>query len=205
MAQPAPDKPRHTLVYIRHGQTDWNREFRLQGGRDIPLNETGRAQARANGAALARFLEDNGHGEADFDFVSSPLVRARETMELMRTAAGLDPLAYRLEPALVEVSFGKWEGFTMEELAEHDREGHDARLFDKWGFVPPGGESYAMLSERICAWLCAIARPTVCVAHGAVHRVVRQRLEELDIAEAPVLDVPQDRLYLWRDGRAGWL
>jgi broad specificity phosphatase PhoE len=194
----------HTLIHVRHGETDWNAEARLQGQRDIPLNPRGRAQARRNGMALAEWLARDGLSSKDFDWVASPLVRARETMELIRAALGVDPAGYRTDPVLKEISFGEWEGSTIAELAERDPAGHEARLLDKWAFVPPGGESYAMLSERIGGWLRRLDRDTVCVAHGAVHRAVRSHLEGLDPAEAPTLDVPQDRLYVWR-GSAVWI
>ena len=106
------------LTYmIRHGQTAWNAEGRLQGQKDIPLNDTGRAQAAGNGRALKAILRDT---VSDFDFVASPLGRTRETMELLRGAMGLDPSAYRTDPRLVEVSFGDWEGHTLPELTALD-------------------------------------------------------------------------------------
>lgn len=95
------------LIYvIRHGQTDWNAERRLQGQKNIPMNATGLEQARQNGIALAEILGDT---VDEFDFVASPLQRTRETMEIMRTAMGLAPLAYRTDPRLVEISFGDWK------------------------------------------------------------------------------------------------
>ena len=72
-------KPGVTLYFVRHGETDWNRAQRYQGQRDIPLNATGREQAVGNGRVLAQAL---GQEAAALDYVSSPLVRARETMEL---------------------------------------------------------------------------------------------------------------------------
>ena len=79
------------LYYIRHGETDWNRESRLQGQRDIPMNANGRAQARRCGEILRELLAREPSDRAP-DFVSSPLGRARETMELARAALGLDRL-----------------------------------------------------------------------------------------------------------------
>src|SRR5437868_5015230 len=80
------------LYYVRHGETDWNRDQRYQGQRDIPLNATGRSQAVRNGRALAETL---GKDAAVIDYVASPLLRARETMELMRAELGLPPRGYR--------------------------------------------------------------------------------------------------------------
>lgn len=102
------------LIYvIRHGQTDWNAERRLQGQKDIPINAIGREQARQNGIALAAILNGD---DTEFDFVASPLGRTRETMEIMRSAMRLPPKEYRTDERLVEVSFGDWEGYTLKQL-----------------------------------------------------------------------------------------
>lgn len=100
------------IFFVRHGQTDWNAEGRLQGQADTPLNETGREQAAGNGRKLLQLVKD----PAAIDFVASPLSRTRETMEILRAAMGLDPKAYRTEPRLVELHFGDWQGHTYDEL-----------------------------------------------------------------------------------------
>lgn len=194
-----------TLYLIRHGETDWNVEGRLQGTRDIPLNANGRSQAARNGATLARLFAEHGLGEADFNWIASPMIRARTTMEILRGEMGLDPANYATNPVLREVSFGQWEGETLPEVKQRDPDGHAARKRDKWGFVPPEGESYEMLSHRVRPWLNGLNRPTVCVAHGGITRVVRGMLEAIPTAEIPVALIPQDQIYVWRDGRAQWV
>src|ERR1700730_17081630 len=92
------------LVFIRHGETDWNAEGRLQGQRDIPLNDTGRAQARRNGTAIKAAMPE----AVGFDFVASPLSRSRETMEIVRTAMGLAPESYATDDRLKELTVGAW-------------------------------------------------------------------------------------------------
>eukprot|EP01031_Cornospumella_fuschlensis_P052991 gene52991-64734_t len=136
----APDISRNVvLIYvIRHGQTDWNAESRLQGQKDIPLNDTGRQQATGNGMALAAIL---GGDAAQFDFVASPLGRTRETMERLRRAMGLDPTLYRTEDRLKEVSFGDWEGFTLPELKRSVPERIAERRKVKWDFIPRGADA----------------------------------------------------------------
>src|SRR3954454_16381515 len=86
----------HTLYFIRHGETDWNAEARLQGQRDIPLNDFGRVQAEEAGARLRALVLHY----ADLDYVASPLSRTRDTMELMREAIGLAPRVYREDERL---------------------------------------------------------------------------------------------------------
>ena len=111
-----------TLLLARHGETDWNREFRIQGSSDTELNEVGRAQARA----LADELADE-----PIDAVyASDLSRARETAEIVVAERGLE---VRLDPALRERSFGSWEGLTRTEIAERfpDLEHHDGETDDE--------------------------------------------------------------------------
>ncbi len=187
-----------TIVFLRHGETDWNVEGRLQGQRDVPLNDKGRGQARRNGLTLKRLLPNVG----DFDFVSSPLGRTRETMEIARTALGLDPKAYRTDDRLREATFGRWEGFTMAELRAREPAELAAREADKWGVSPPGGESYEALARRVRPWIAEITRPTVVVAHGGVGRVLWIELNGLEPAAAMAPAVPHDRVFLWDAGVA---
>lgn len=192
------------LVYfVRHGQTDWNAENRLQGQADTDLNALGRKQASENGRRLAGLIAD----PDAFDFVASPMKRTRETMERLRTAMGLDPHAYRTDPRLVEVNFGDWQGFTYAEL-EAERPGiSNERSLDKWDYLPSGegAESYEMLCERIRPWFEELSRDTVCVTHGGVMRALFRIVENTPKEVAASLDTPQDRLLRLRDGRLEWI
>ena len=195
------------LIYmIRHGQTDWNAEGRMQGQKDVGLNDIGRQQAAENGRKLAQIL---GSHAGDFDFVSSPLGRTRDTMERARTAMGLVPGEYRLDDRLKELSFGAWEGSTLPELAEVSPERVAERARQKWGFIPPGddAESYEILSWRIGAWLKSVERPTVCVSHGGVIRSCFRLIGDVSEDEACEMNIPQDRiLKIDRDQKTiGWL
>ncbi|MCB1488478.1 MAG: histidine phosphatase family protein [Bauldia sp.] len=190
-----------TIVFLRHGETDWNVEGRLQGQRDIPLNDKGRGQAKRNGKAILAAIPDI----AGYDFVASPLERSRETMEIARLAMGLDPSAYHLDDRLREITFGDWEGFTTEELRQQDPAQVAAREKDKWGFLPPGGESYRLLSERVEDWLAGIRRPTMAVSHGGVGRVLRRYLLDLDPQAAVTMPFPQDQAMLILNGTDSWI
>lgn len=188
------------VYYIRHGETDWNVEARLQGARDIPLNADGRAQASRCGDILRDLIDVDERMVETLDFVSSPLVRARQTMELMREALGIDREAYRLDPRLTEVSFGSWEGLTLAEVSARDPGAVAARERDKWNYVPAGGESYAAMSLRMQDWYASLTRDTVVVAHGGT---LRGLLVHLGIAApevAPHLDIRQGVVYRIADG-----
>src|SRR5258707_25461 len=141
-----------TILLVRHGETDWNRERRVQGHSDIPLNDVGRAQAEA----LAKELQ----GER-FDAVySSALERARETAQIAVTATGLR--VHELAD-LREKHFGSWEGLTDEVIRARFPEARTGA----WG----DGETTDEMSTRVVAALRGIATEhpdaTVLVAtHG---------------------------------------
>ncbi len=194
-------KPGIALYLIRHGETDWNREQRYQGQRDIPLNDTGRAQAQRNGYILKPYL-----GQLkDAEFVASPLSRAVETMTILRASLGLSVDAFRRDGDLKELHYGHWEGQLQSELATIDPEGVAAKNRDPFGWRPTGGESYEDLMRRVAPWLDGLNRTTVAVTHGGVTRVARGALLGIDTRKVPSLDVPQDQILVLRDCRMHWL
>jgi len=183
------------LIFVRHGETDWNREFRFQGQRDIPLNEHGQRQAARNGRALAGILRAE-----KWALVASPLGRSVETMQIALRAAGEANRSFSTERALMEVNYGDWEGLTLAEIGEKFPEASRARDADKWGFSPPNGESYAILAKRVALWLQGLAGPTLVVAHGGIYRALIHILAGLPAHDAPHLAVPQDRVILFTEG-----
>lgn len=192
------------LVYfVRHGQTDWNRDFRFQGQNEVDLNDAGRVQADRNGAKLAELIE---HPQK-FDFVASPMRRTIETMERLRAAMGLPLEGYSTDRRLIEVNFGDWTGWTPDELKADDPEFRRHRRKDKWNIVPPGegAESYAMLLTRFRPWFEKLERPTVCVTHGGNVRAVYHLVEKLSDDAAANLPVPQDKILRYESGKLDWL
>jgi probable phosphoglycerate mutase len=142
-----------TLGLVRHGETDWNAEHRIQGGTDIPLNDVGRAQARVTAARLA--------DEAWDGILTSPLVRAAETARIIADVLGLGRPT--VLPALRERAFGEIEGLTLEERMA--RFGEDGPV--------PGLESRTDVVDRARPALAAVAarhpgRRLLVVTHGGV-------------------------------------
>ncbi|TPJ89517.1 histidine phosphatase family protein [Mesorhizobium sp. B2-5-13] len=194
----------YPLVYIaRHGQTAWNAEFRLQGQADTDLNALGRDQATRNGHRLAELIGDPN----EFDFVASPMRRTRETMERIRAAMKLDPLAYRTDIRLIEVNFGDWQGFTFAELDTRFPGASRTRARDKWNFQPPGegAENYQMLLERVKPWFDEIDRKTICVTHGGVMRALFRFVLDRPEDEAANLEIPHDRVLKLEGNSLEWL
>lgn len=190
-----------TLYFIRHGETDWNRDARYQGQRDIPLNATGRLQARRNGQALRAL----GTNLQRADFVCSPLSRAIETMEILLAALGLAAGQFRTDAQLLELAYGHWEGHLASDLANTDPDGVAAKARDPFRWRPRDGESYEDLQVRVARWLDSLDGDVVAVSHGGVSRVARGAVLGLPSNDVPFLDVPQDRVLVLTAGGADWI
>lgn len=188
------------IYYVRHGQTEWNAAGRLQGHRDVPLNERGRRQALAAAGILRGLLAERQHQPERLPFVASPLGRARQTMELLRGALGLAPGDYALDDRLREVAYGDWEGSTLPEARAMSPEIFAARERDKWSVAPPGGESYADLTARVRGWLATLTGDAVVVAHGGTMRAVMVGLGLIEPRAAVDLFIEQGVVYIFAGG-----
>jgi broad specificity phosphatase PhoE len=190
------------LYFVRHGETDWNAEGRYQGSRDIPLNARGRAQANLNGRLLKSLLARSGRAATDFTWYVSPLSRARETMDLIRAAMG-EPLPdITVDPRLIEISFGIYEGHLHTELASGAMAIAGERDASFWDFRPPEGESYADVAERVTDFGSSLTGPSVIVSHGGILRVLRHLIEAFPHDRAVNWFPPQDSVVLFTGGKS---
>ena len=192
---------RPVVYYVRHGLTDWNVQGRLQGQHDIPLNREGRAQSVRCGELLRDLFARDGRTAQDFDYVSSPLVRARETMDLLRATLGLEPAGYRVDARLAEIAFGEWEGLTLEEVLARDKDVIARRDSDKWHFLSPDGESYEQVAKRVGASFDALKRDAVVTAHGGTGRALIAHLGIEPHEEATHQSIDQGVVYVFADNR----
>jgi broad specificity phosphatase PhoE len=188
------------FYFVRHGETQWNAERRLQGQRDIPLNDTGRRQSAQCGAMLCRLIAARRKTPHDFAFLSSPLSRARETMEILLTELGLPREGYATDGRLAELSFGRWEGLTYQEVRALDRSVLAVRERDKWNFSPPEGESYARLLVRVRDWQAGLTGDVIVTAHGGVARVLMVLLGVRPPQDATGGDIAQGAVYEFGPG-----
>jgi len=150
------------MILIRHGQTEWNALQKYQGHTDVHLNELGRKQA----TTAAQYLKDH---EAIEALYASDLSRTRETAEIIGRSLNLPVIT---DSRLRELSFGRWEGMTFNEVYQEYREEFDNWYNNTSEFKVPGGESFNELVTRVMQSLQEIAAKhsgTVVVAtHGGV-------------------------------------
>jgi probable phosphoglycerate mutase len=141
----------------------------------------------------------------DLDYVASPMLRTRETMEILRGAIGLYPDYYRLDERLVELTFGVWEGMTWKQVRKAEPVLAAARERDKWGYAPPGGgESYAMLADRVRPFLADLTRDTVVVAHGGVARAFLSVACGVSTRHAASIDIWQGKVLVIENRNHRW-
>ena len=166
------------LIVVRHGETAWNVDTRIQGHLDIPLNATGLWQARQLGDALA--------GEAISAIYTSDLLRARRTAQAVADATGA---ALVEEPGLRERAFGSFQGRTFAEVeTEHPEQARRWRQRDP-DYAPDGGESLRVLRERVVDTTHRLAARhpgelVLLVTHGGVLDVLYRAATRQDI-QAP--------------------
>ena len=168
---------------LRHAETAWNVEGRIQGRSDVPLNDAGRAALRA--FKLPRQC-------IEMRVVSSPLARCVETAMLIGS-----PDAAR-EPRLAEMSWGQWEGRRLADLrAELGRamEENEAR---GWDFRPQGGESPRDVLARVKSWLAELREPTLAVTHRGVIRAVFASASGWDMRGKPPAKLEWNAVHLFR-------
>lgn len=174
-----------TLALLRHAPTAWNKARRLQGHADVPLAETSRAELQQR--RLPAFV-------SGFHALCSPLRRCRETAALLR----LDPA---VDPRLIEMDWGSYEGHTLADL--HRKFGFDMAANEARGldFRPPDGESPRDVQRRIdplLAELAAAARPTIAITHRGVIRAVYARATEWDMTSTPQHELDLYALHVFR-------
>ena len=165
-----PVRLRHPLYFFRHGQTDWNREKRCQGLTDIPLNETGREQARCYARVLKKLTARR---RKPFRFVASPLQRTMETMAIIREELGLPRDGFETDERLIEIDHGQWGGHTYDQIREKWPEEYAALQEDKWTVRRPDGESYEDRLDPVTTFLKDMSEPAIVVGHGGTGRVMR--------------------------------
>ena len=172
------------LLFIRHGETDWNRQQRFQGQIDVPLNATGRAQADRLATRLATERYDA--------FFTSDLKRARETAAPLAAAWGQEPVAV---PGLREQSYGVWEGLDVPTIKER----HGA-MWQDWlqhhgDFALPGGESLRQFHARVLTAVQQIAHAAAgqrlaIVTHGGVLDMLWRSAHGLSLDGLRACEIP---------------
>ena len=170
------------IFFVRHGMTDWNKQFRYQGSTDIPLCEEGERQAARAARRLSRLRGTR--------VISSPLKRSRRTAEIIAAELGTDSVEVWSE--LTEVDFGGWEGLTVAQIKEK----YGAEMFNNWRseqleVTAPDGEDVRRTYERAASaakrLLAMQEDRLIVVGHGAFFRVLL----------LPIIRMPRCSLF-WR-------
>jgi len=190
------------LYFVRHGETNWNAEGRYQGSKDIPLNDRGRGQAALNAHLLKELLDRAERTPADFNWYVSPLGRTRETMDLVRKGAGAPLPNVTVDPRLIEISFGVYEGRLHADLAAGEMAIAGERDASFWHFRPAEGESYEDVAKRVLDFGASLTGPSIIVSHGGILRVLRHLIEGFPHERAVNWFPPQDSVVHFIDGKS---
>lgn len=179
------------LYVLRHGQTVWNLEGRIQGAMDSPLTDLGRAQAKRQNEILAAEPLDG------FKCWTSPQGRALDTARI--AVSGLvSPI--QIDARLAEIGVGEWEGKTRDaELMQAPLDDSGESDFDLYERAP-GGEGFAALRARCQLLLNDLDGPAVLVTHGMTSRMLRLILQNMDTSELGRVEGGQGVVFHIKDG-----
>lgn len=175
-----------TIWFLRHGQTEWNVEGRIQGRLDSPLTSNGIAQAQEQSRIMAPIIGDvlAQGGQVHV----SPQGRAMHTARL-----ALPEVTIRTEPRIAEIDSGSWEGCLKVDVASP---GADLDIYT----AAEGGEGYEAMRARVAAFLSDLTGPAVVISHGMLGQVLRGTVCGLDRPGMAALSNRQGCVYLLQDG-----
>jgi broad specificity phosphatase PhoE len=185
------------MFLVLHGQTEWNRDRRMQGQHDSALTAEGARQGRAVGELLRSLLATPPR------IVASPLGRTQATARILAACLNVPEHAIETDERLKEVALGEWEGLTREEIAGGWNVRTDDRTQNDWFFRAPGGESYDALASRLSDWLASLGEhdALIAVSHGVASRVLRGLYAGLSKEDALALEVSRDTVYRLQHGK----
>jgi probable phosphoglycerate mutase len=183
------------IFLLRHGETEWNLDGRLQGQLDSPLTDLGRRQAQQLADLLA-----NTFGETDLPPIqASPLGRAQQTANLIR--GRFATTLHLVEPRLTEVSFGDWEGLTFDDIENDWADLIDSYDDLDWLFEAPNGEGYEQAVARADSWLQSQSGRLIAISHGLTAQLICSLYLGLSRADVAAFTVEHGVIYHLHDGK----
>jgi broad specificity phosphatase PhoE len=185
------------MFLVLHGQTEWNRDGRLQGHSNSPLTDEGVRQVLRTAAIL------KAHMRGPARLVASPLGRTLATARLLGDALGVPHVAIETDARLAELRLGCWEGLTRDQIAAGWPDRWNTTARNRSFFHSPGGEDYDAIGARLRDWLAERTAhdDLVVVSHGIASRVLRGIYQGLSRDEACELAVARDAPFRLWEGR----
>lgn len=183
------------IFVLRHGETEFNADKKLQGHCNSSLTSKGSDQARRVGTTLKQYVENR-----PFRVYSSTLGRALQTSQIVCEELNYSYENLNKEPRLKEFSLGEWEQRTIPSL---EQEIPNLLAQNDWYLQAPNCETYESVRERLSSWLSDVAHDEdiVVVSHGLTGIVLRGLLLGMDYTQVWQQDIPQDAFFIIEDGR----
>ncbi|EHK9574666.1 histidine phosphatase family protein [Vibrio parahaemolyticus] len=183
------------IFVLRHGETEFNADKKLQGHCNSSLTSKGSDQARRVGTTLKQYVENR-----PFRVYSSTLGRALQTSQIVCEELNYSYENLNKEPRLKEFSLGEWEQRTIPSL---EQEIPNLLAQNDWYLQAPNCETYESVRERLSSWLSDVVHDEdiVVVSHGLTGIVLRGLLLGMDYTQVWQQDLPQDAFFIIEDGR----
>lgn len=182
-----------TIYLLRHGETEFNAQGRYQGQLDSPLTIEGIEQVKN----VSRLLKMEVNDPNEWEIISSPLGRARQSTKIVCETLGYDINRVTTDNRLSEVSVGDWAGLTISEIKDSWPERIENTDSYNWFFNSPNGESFDSVVERVSDWLESVKtkKKVIAVSHGLTGRILRGFYGKMEKYESLKLEVSQNTFF----------
>lgn len=187
------------LIFVRHGQTDWNVAHRFQGHVDTSLNATGRSQAEVLSGLVNGILSGSSHAGC-LSLFCSPLERTRETAKIVIDGLSCPILEITADTRLMEQNYGQWEGLTHDEVRLRFPGEMEQRARHPLDFAPSNGESLRSVSARMENFLTGLSCPCIVVTHSGNIVALKHLLSDIDEQDLLKTPIRQDAAYFYAHG-----
>ncbi|HZS46005.1 MAG TPA: histidine phosphatase family protein [Blastocatellia bacterium] len=188
-----------SIYLVRHGETEWNRERRVQGRQDSPLTALGKIQAARVGLVLKTF---DGLRRSPL-IISSPLMRAETSARIIGDALNANETNFQVDDRLSEVSAGEWEGLLYTKIETEFPETVEHRRHPEWYFDAPMAETTESAVQRATSFLKSAESygNIIVVTHRIIGAIIRGTYSGLSTTEALASDFPQESIFQLHNGR----
>ena len=195
----------YTIFFVRHGQTDWNKQARFQGQTDLELNSIGIKQAKHNAKSIANYVVSRDYIFNNLSILTSPLKRAFDTSKYICCELSLSQKNISIDHNLLEQNYGIWEGLTRSEIEEMYGEALFKRDNNPWTFAPKNGENLQSVANRMVEVIHKISCPTIIVTHSGNLLALHAILGLINITKLLKEKIPHNRVFVVHNDRYEWI
>lgn len=185
------------IIFLRHGETEWNIKGKYQGDADIEINEIGKQNSKENGRWIQKFLKEKNIKK--INCMVSPLKRTQKSLEIVIDNLQVEIKKIEMVQELREINVGHWQGLTTIEVKEKFYEERKNRKKNRWRFKPKNGESLNDRAKTLIEKIQGIKQPTIVITHAGIIRIIQYYLGNMEPELAAQFTINHRTALVWNN------